>query len=67
MFITKKAYEKAIQQAIEETEKKCWKYHEDNLRRNANERAMRLLEKRVQVLEEKHGIEFSDSECCFLI
>ena len=65
MFITKKAYEQAIQRAVKETEERCWKHHDEYLQRRRKEEEIMTINRRLRVLEEKCGIVTpKDNEVC---
>lgn len=67
MFITKKKFEKAIQEARYEAEKAVWKEHEERSVNNyIHDRIDRIandLDKRILVLEKLAGV-VKEPHCC---
>ena len=56
MFITKRAFNEAVNKAIRETEEKCWKsYDKDMMRRYQDER-LEKMDERLRKVEEASGL-----------
>lgn len=63
MFISKRAFDEAINKAVDETERKMWKMHEDEIRRRCEYDREEKFEARLRKIEEACGLVEPTTKC----
>lgn len=63
MFISKRAFNEAINKAVDETERKLWKMHEDEIRRRCEYDREEKFEARLRKIEEACGLVEHTAKC----
>lgn len=63
MFITKKAFNEAINKAVSEAERNLWRIHEDEIRRRCEYEREEKFEARLRKVEEACGLVEPTTKC----